>query len=68
VADNKDQNNDLFFSHTRFQWSSQEGATEAYHEAVQYIPFITHTISFSIILVLSSHKSYVSEVIIFSGP
>jgi hypothetical protein len=49
----------------RFQWSSQEGATETYHEPIESIPYITNTISFRIVLMLSSHNSDVSEVISF---
>jgi len=45
--------------------SSQEGASEAYREAVESIPYITYAISFRIVLILFSHNSYVSEVISF---
>jgi hypothetical protein len=52
-------------SDTRFQWSSQEVATEAYNEPVETTTYIKRTISFRIVLILSSHNSYVSEVISF---
>lgn len=52
-------------SYTRFQWFSQEVATEAYNELVETTTYITRTISFRIVLILSSHNSYVSDVISF---